>query len=222
MINLRKLINIVFITENNIIFNDLKLILNNFFGITCKQINDFRDLDLNIFDNKFPPVIFMSDENKNLKKNLLDLPKKIKEDNHFFLFSEKKIHVPFITNIHVPFKINVLVNELNRISNIKLKKSFEIKSSSYEYSFDEAYFKSKFNKKKIHLTEMENKLVNFLLTAKKGVNKKDILSEVWGYSEELNTHTLESLIYRLRKKIELDPQDPKILIYKKNKYLMKL
>ena len=90
----------------------------------------------------------MSDENKNLKKNLLDLPKKIKEDNHFFLFSEKKIHVPFITNIHVPFKINVLVNELNRISNIKLKKSFEIKSSSYEYSFDEAYFKSKFNKKK--------------------------------------------------------------------------
>ncbi len=222
MINLRKLINIVFITENNIIFNDLKLILNNFFGITCKQINNLGDLDLNIFDNKFPPVIFMSDENKNLKKNLLDLPKKIKEDNHFFLFSEKKIHVPFITNIQVPFKINVLVNELKRISNIKLKKSFVIKSSSYEYSFSEAYFKSKFSKKKIHLTEMENKLVNFLLSAKKGGNKKDILSVVWGYSKELNTHTLESIIYRLRKKIELNPQNPKILIYKKNKYFMKL
>ena len=222
MINLRKLINIVFITENNIIFNDLKLILNNFFGITCKQINDFKDLDLNIFDNKFPPIIFMSDENRNLKKNLLVLPKKIKDDNHFFLFSEKKTHVPFITNIQVPFKINVLINELKRISNIKLKKSFEFKSSNYEYSFDEASFKSKFNKKKIHLTEMENKLVNFLLTAKKGVNKKHILSVVWGYSKELNTHTLESLIYRLRKKIELDPQDPKILVYKKNKYFMKL
>ena len=164
----------------------------------------------------------MSDENRNLKKNLLVLPKKIKDDNHFFLFSEKKTHVPFITNIQVPFKINVLINELKRISNIKLKKSFEFKSSNYEYSFDEASFTSKFNKKKIHLTEMENKLVNFLLTAKKGVNKKHILSVVWGYSKELNTHTLESLIYRLRKKIELDPQDPKILIYEKNKYFMKL
>lgn len=222
MINLKKLINIIFITENNIIFNDLKLILNDFFGITCKQINDFKDLDLSIFDNEFPPIIFMSDESKNLRKNISGLSQKIKERNYFFLFSKKKIHDPLITNIQVPFKINVLVNELKRISNIKLKKAFEIKSSSYEYSFNEASFKSKLKKKKIHLTEMENKLVNFLLSSKKGVNKKDILSVVWGYSKELNTHTLESLIYRLRKKVELDPQDPKLIIYKKNKYFMKL
>lgn len=222
MLNLKKLINIIFITENNIIFNDLKLILNDFFGITCKQINDFKDLDLSIFDNEFPPIIFMSGESKNLRKNISGLSQKIKERNYFFLFSKKKIHDPLITNIQVPFKINVLVNELKRISNIKLKKAFEIKSSSYEYSFNEASFKSKLKKKKIHLTEMENKLVNFLLSSKKGVNKKDILSVVWGYSKELNTHTLESLIYRLRKKVELDPQDPKLIIYKKNKYFMKL
>ena len=222
MINLRKLINIIFITNNNIIFNDLKSILDNFFGITCEQIRDFKDLDLDIFKNNLPPILFISDENKNLKKNLQKIPQKIKENNYFFLFSEKENNFPFITDIKVPFKINALVAELKKVTNIKLKKFSNIKSDIYEYSFNESLFKSKFNQKKIDLTEMENKLVNFLLTSKKGASKKDILSVVWGYSLELETHALESLIYRLRKKIELDPQEPKILIYENKKYFMKL
>ena len=196
--------------------------MDNFFGITCEQIRDFKDLDLGIFKNNLPPILFISDENKNLKKNLQKIPQKIKENNYFFLFSEKENNFPFITDIKVPFKINVLVAELKKVTNIKLKKFSNIKSDIYEYSFNESLFKSKFNQKKIDLTEMENKLVNFLLTSKKGASKKDILSVVWGYSLELETHALESLIYRLRKKIELDPQEPKILIYENKKYFMKL
>lgn len=222
MINLKKLINIIFVTKNNIIFNDLKLILNTSYGITCKQITDFKDLDLSIFGTRFQPIIFISDENKNLRKNFYNLPQTIKRNNYFFLFSEKKIDIPFVTTLHTPLKIHVLVNELQRISNIKMKKFSEFKSSSYEYSSSESLFKLKFLKKQIRLTEMENKLVNFLLKSKKAVGKKEILSTVWGHTKELETHTLESLIYRLRKKIELDYQDPKILIYKDNKYYMKL
>ncbi len=191
-------------------------------GIKCEQISDFKDMDQNIFKTKFPPVIFISNENKNLKKNMQSLPEEIKKKNSFFLFSEKEIYYPFVKTFKIPFKIHLLANELQRISNVKLKKFSEIKSASYEYSFNESLFKSKINKKKISLTEMENKFVNFLLTSNKAVSKKDILSVVWGHSKELQTHTLESLIYRLRKKIELDPQDPKIIIYKNNKYFMKL
>jgi len=196
--------------------------LDIFFGITCEQIRDFKDLDLSIFENNLPPIIFIYDENKDLKKNLQKLPQKIKENNYFFLFSKKENNFPFITDMKVPFKINTLVNELEKVTNIKLKKFSNIKSDKYEYSFNESLFKSKFNEKKIALTEMENKLVNFLTTSKKGASKKDILFVVWGYSKELETHALESLIYRLRKKIELNPQEPKIIIYDNKKYFMKL
>ena len=67
---------------------------------------------------------------------------------------------------------------------------------------------------------MENKFMHFLSKNKKSVEKKKILSEVWGYNYELETHTLESLVYRLRRKLELDPQNPTIIISKKNKYYL--
>ena len=54
----------------------------------------------------------------------------------------------------------------------------------------------------INLTEKESGLLNFILENKEKVLKKDdILVNVWGISERINTHTLETHIYSLKKKL---------------------
>ena len=59
-----------------------------------------------------------------------------------------------------------------------------------------------------------------MLKKKNGATKSQILSEVWKHNKMLNTHTLESLIYRLRKKIEKNPNKPSILINDTKKYII--
>ncbi len=55
----------------------------------------------------------------------------------------------------------------------------------------------------INLTEKESKLLNFILENKeKVIKKEEILINVWGISEKINTHTLETHIYSLKKKLD--------------------
>ena len=56
----------------------------------------------------------------------------------------------------------------------------------------------------IYLTEKESRLLNFILENKENVLKKDeILTNVWGITERINTHTLETHIYSLKKKLDV-------------------
>jgi DNA-binding response OmpR family regulator len=55
----------------------------------------------------------------------------------------------------------------------------------------------------IKLTEKETDVLCYLYSAKgEVVSREDLLSEVWGYNQNVTTHTLETHMYRLRKKIE--------------------
>lgn len=67
--------------------------------------------------------------------------------------------------------------------------------------------------KKLRLTEKEHHILQILLkNAGKSVEKRHLLDEVWGYNEDIETHTLETHIYRLRQKIEDDPAQPALLL----------
>jgi len=56
----------------------------------------------------------------------------------------------------------------------------------------------------IKLTQKENEIVNFLFKMRgEIVSKKILLKNIWGYNESVSTHTLETHIYRLRKKIQI-------------------
>ncbi len=60
------------------------------------------------------------------------------------------------------------------------------------------------NKFTVNLTEKESRLLNFILDNREQVLKKDeILTNVWGISEKINTHTLETHIYSLKKKLDI-------------------
>ena len=67
--------------------------------------------------------------------------------------------------------------------------------------------------KKVRLTEKETSILKYLYRAgSKVVGREILLAEVWGYNAGVTTHTLETHIYRLRQKIELNPSEAAILV----------
>jgi DNA-binding response OmpR family regulator len=73
--------------------------------------------------------------------------------------------------------------------------------------------------KKVRLTEKETGILKFLYRAGDKVVARDVLlHEVWGYSAQVTTHTLETHIYRLRRKMEPDPSQATILVTEEGGY----
>jgi len=66
--------------------------------------------------------------------------------------------------------------------------------------------------RKVRLTEKETNILKFLHANTGTVSRDILLHEVWGYGPAVATHTLETHIYRLRKKIEQDPARAQILL----------
>ncbi len=97
------------------------------------------------------------------------------------------------------------LREINAvIENVTAKKIFN-KNSSIEvkkYFLNKNEKKLSKNENEIILTEKEIQLLELLLNNKKPISKDKILSSVWNYSSDADTHTVETHIYRLRKKIK--------------------
>jgi DNA-binding response OmpR family regulator len=73
----------------------------------------------------------------------------------------------------------------------------------------------------LRLTEKEVAILAYLKAAgDRPVSREDLLHHVWSYVRDVETHTLETHIYRLRQKIEEDPSKPKILITQGDGYVL--
>jgi DNA-binding response OmpR family regulator len=72
--------------------------------------------------------------------------------------------------------------------------------------------------RRIRLTEKETNILTFLHAAARTVPREILLHEVWGYNPSVTTHTLETHIYRLRKKIEENPGNARILVTEEGGY----
>ena len=80
------------------------------------------------------------------------------------------------------------------------------------YSFRPAAKLLSEGERRIRLTEKETDILRFLHAAGGNVSRETLLHEVWGYNPAVTTHTLETHIYRLRKKIEANPGEAHILL----------
>ena len=115
------------------------------------------------------------------------------------------------------------ISEINMIvENSIVKKDFS-KNSSIKiknYILDKNEKKLIKGKIYIQLTEKEIQLLELFLKEKLAVNKDKILREVWQYATDADTHTVETHIYRLRKKIKSHFLDESFILNNKSGYLL--
>ena len=121
-----------------------------------------------------------------------------------------------------PFKMSRLGKEIDGLlseCSDKLKSS--IKIGKYLFLEDEKLLVDPDDSKKIRLTEKETAILIKLSAANgESVSRKTLLEEVWGYKAGINSHTLETHIYRLRKKIEGSDTSRQFLKTSRNGYML--
>ena len=120
-------------------------------------------------------------------------------------------------------KLPTTIDEVNNMIEGSVAKNEFSKNSSIsikDYTLDKNEKKLIKNNKAIILTEKEVQLLEVLLSKKKAVSKNDILTLVWQYSAESDTHTVETHIYRLRKKISEKFLDNKFIQNDKEGYFL--
>ena len=116
-----------------------------------------------------------------------------------------------------PFKIGKLIEQIN----LKFLKNKFVAQSDIEVGFYKLNLNSREISKKnisISLTEREINLILFLKNAEKPVNIDQLQRKVWEYGTDLETHTVETHIYRLRKKIKEKFEDENFIVSLKDGY----
>ncbi len=119
-----------------------------------------------------------------------------------------------------PVKINTLIEKINVQF---LKKQFNSKSKydlkNYVIDLNSRSITSK--NKKIKLTEKEIDIIIYLSKKNKITSIQELQKKVWGYQSDLETHTVETHIYRLRKKFLKEFKDEGFISSEKNGYQIK-
>ena len=161
----------------------------------------------------------------NLNFNIIEvdsrelLQKKIKEFKNYLIITKGKISYldHQVTFNSLPKKILKLIE----IINVEfMKKHFNdqsnLKINSYIINLNSR--EMMLNDLKLKLTEKEINTIIYLSKINKAVGIEELEKNVWQYQPDIETHTVETHIYRLRKKISQKFKDDKFIISKKNGY----
>jgi len=189
----------------------------NSFISTLNELKPFLKFNslTDISDNNHDIILFHSDIlNDTKKKNYIINSKSLK-----VCAFKKKLKNDFDASLELP----ATLKEINSIiENISAKNVFS-KNSSIQlknYSLNKNEKKLIKSNEFIILTEKEIQLLELLLKKNKPVSKDKILSNVWNYSSSADTHTVETHIYRLRKKIFDKFMDENFILNDKNGYYL--
>lgn len=190
--------NILMITKNDLFYNDIaeQISLYDQEYAIHKEYDADSVYDLVILDDgidelklirkygfKIPIIYFLSKENK-------DIP--FKESD---IILQKPVLLSGFLNL---LKSSVYLYDNSLEGYIEFN-DYEVRPAAKEIL-------NKRNDTIVKLTEKEVAIIKYLYKANKSVSKTELLQNVWGYSPESMTHTIETHIYRLRNKVE-DPSD---------------
>ena len=138
----------------------------------------------------------------------------IGEKNNFTNTVNENSEISFL---RVPFKFSELKDRAdNLFSSLKSEKNKIRQFKDFNYDNQNRLIKR--NNKSLRVTEKENEIFNFLISQTNDyVSREKLLSEIWNYNKEIDTHTLETHMYSLRKKIDEKLQLKDLIIYKEKK-----
>jgi len=188
------------------------------FKITRLATNDIKDSNNHVNKNLKNSLIVSNFINK---VSLIET-KIINRKNLVFLSTDSKIPTDLFEEqiIICPIQINNLIEKINvQLIKQKYDNQSYIKISNYTLDLNSRIISTSANKLK--LTERETEIILFLNDKKSPQKVNDLQNKVWGFSSDLETHTVETHIYRLRKKISNVFNDENFIISHKDGYLIK-
>ena len=147
------------------------------------------------------------------------LNEKIKNFENYLIISNKK-NLKFSNQVYLdnkPINISKLVEKIN-IEFLKLHFNNQSHIKINDYTIDLNSREIGINDNKLKLTEKEINTIIYLLKKNEPVNINELQKNVWSYQSDIETHTVETHIYRLRKKISITFNDNEFIVSKKNGY----
>ena len=159
-------------------------------------------------------IIFVDSENS--------LNEQVGNLNNYLVISNKNhlnISHQFVLD-NTPINIFKLVEKINiEFLKIQFNSQSELKVNNYIIDLNSREMLK--NKNKLKLTEKEINTITYLSKSDKPVSIDELQEKVWSYQSDIETHTVETHIYRLRKKILNTFNDKDFIISEKNGYQIK-
>ena len=155
-------------------------------------------------------------------ENEKSLNEKVENFNNYLIISNKKnlnIGNQLVLD-NTPINIFKLVEKINiEFLKIQFNSQSEVKVNNYLINLNSREMLA--NNIKLKLTEKEINTITYLSKSNKPVSVDELKKEVWSYQSDIETHTVETHIYRLRKKIIKTFDDNELIISGKNGYQIK-
>ena len=184
--------------------------LSNFYNI-ISELQEHIGYDILKFDNK--EIFFDKYESKSISTENSIL---VVHENEYNFFV-KNINEDQIIKFKPPVNIFTFIENLN-VRFIQKKYQDQSNVNVKDFFLDINSRELKKGKSSLKLTERETDMILFLNNSKKPVNVETLEKEIWQYSSDLETHTVETHIYRLRKKIKAEFGNDDLIKSNKNGY----
>ena len=178
------------------------------------EIKNFISFDIKNYANHDD---FFQDLNKD---NVLAQSTIVTNSIEFFKSNNKTIDKRnFLVFENFPIQLSTIIDQIN-IQLIKQRYDFQSKINIKNYNLNLNSRTISKNKDELKLTEKEVDIILFLKKQNEPKKIEILQKEIWKYSPDLETHTVETHIYRLRKKIKEKFQDDHFILSFKEGYLI--
>ena len=195
------------------------MIKQNIFIINFNLLYEILD---EIKENFTFKIIKYDNENDFIKNLDFDLSNSliIGETSQKLMNNKNATNNNFLSFVEYPLPLKQILEKINiQLIKLKFNHQSKIDIKGYELNLNSKFFSK--DKVSLKLTEKEVKIILYLNDTKIKHNVADLQKNIWGYSLGMETHTVETHIYRLRKKIQNKFNDEDFILTDLNGYFIK-